>query len=198
MNATIENTPLKRLHVLALLDHDDIVMRSALTGGEVHNHDYKLRMIAAALGDLATTLHANNPTVNRLKHIFGLATGWLISLGVSDPQSRITQERDRQEGLFRSGKINFTCASHTADNLMKLRVLIEEIGEVAEAVDKLEVHWHQINRRDHLITELIQVAAVSVAWLEALDEKPLPPGPPNPPRAVWQRPSGKVGHVQGK
>ena len=47
-------------------------------------------------------------------------------------------------------------------------MLTEEIGEVAEAIDLLE----QVDsraRREHLITEIVQVAAVAVAWLESLE-----------------------------
>jgi NTP pyrophosphatase (non-canonical NTP hydrolase) len=77
-----------------------------------------------------------------------------------------------------AGKFTFTCASPVACDNRKLRVLVEEVGEVAEAIDHLE----QLNRtskaaakqRDHLREELVQVAAVAVAWLESLEEKTQP------------------------
>ena len=84
--------------------------------------------------------------------------------------ARVAQERVRQQELFRGGKFTFTCASTTADDNRKLRVLTEEIGEVAEAIDRIENSKsnHQ-PARDHLRDELVQVAAVACAWLECLE-----------------------------
>lgn len=73
----------------------------------------------------------------------------------------IVLERARQEELFPGS----TCAADIGGYL-KLAVLTEEVGEVArELCDAAN------NRRepsDNLITELIQVAAVAVAWAESL------------------------------
>jgi hypothetical protein len=49
-------------------------------------------------------------------------------------------------------------------NGIRLRVLVEEVGEVAEAMGRPE----DGNGKGDLRTELIQVAAVAVAWVEAL------------------------------
>ncbi len=84
-----------------------------------------------------------------------------------DVFERIAQERVRQQELLREGKHTFTCASPIADDNRKLRVLVEEVGEVAEALDALE-NKKDWKRFDHLREELVQVAAVAVAWLEAL------------------------------
>ena len=88
---------------------------------------------------------------------------------------RVAQERHRQNILFVEGHIPFKCASRVADPNRKLRVLMEEVGEVAEAIDLLETckpgckpHARMTN---HLRDELTQVAAVAVAWLEAMEEK---------------------------
>jgi len=53
------------------------------------------------------------------------------------------------------------CSSPAVDYTVKVAVLAEEVGEVARAVLDVE-------HTDRLRTELVQVAAVAVAWLEAL------------------------------
>lgn len=67
---------------------------------------------------------------------------------------RIEIERERQEWLHKEN----TCAWEIPDTL-KLAILAEEFGEVAKAM--LENHG--------LAEELVQTAAVCVAWLEALE-----------------------------
>lgn len=74
----------------------------------------------------------------------------------------IASERDRQEAKF-PGR---TCA-HEIDNLLKLAILHEESGEVARAL--LD---HESVKQ--LRAELIQVAAVCVAWVESIDGKTAP------------------------
>jgi NTP pyrophosphatase (non-canonical NTP hydrolase) len=77
----------------------------------------------------------------------------------------VTAERERQERLKASGKFAATCAD-PMPLTEKLAVLAEEFGEVARAVcDGLGSG----RETDHgaLIDELVQVAAVAVAWLEA-------------------------------
>lgn len=68
----------------------------------------------------------------------------------------IDDERRRQEAKFP----NRTCADPLPPEL-KVAVLVEEVGEVARAVLEHEP-------ADRLRDELVQVAAVAVAWLEAL------------------------------
>jgi hypothetical protein len=48
-------------------------------------------------------------------------------------------------------------------NLLRMAVLTEEVGEVARAVMERD--------RDGLRAELVQVAAVAVAWIEGIDAK---------------------------
>lgn len=74
--------------------------------------------------------------------------------------SLISDERKRQEDKF-PGE---TVAHPHQSQLMRLMVLTEESGEVAKAVR------HELYPRDvppNLREELVQVAAVCVAWLEA-------------------------------
>ena len=102
----------------------------------------------------------------------------------------VIEERARQEELCRSGKFPWTCAhrTHRGDmilNAEKLAVLAEEFGEVSRevteemiALDKSRTRegrtWDEGAAdkarviRDRLRTELIQVAAVAVAWAESL------------------------------
>lgn len=82
---------------------------------------------------------------------------------------RIAAERQRQRELFRAGQITLDMASPAPDANRKLRVLVEEVGEVAEALDVLEAMPKNRNARRLLHAELTQVAAVSVAWLESLE-----------------------------
>lgn len=66
----------------------------------------------------------------------------------------VARERKRQEVLRDAG----TIGSVDTDG-QRLAVLVEEVGEVARAM----------NDGKGLREELIQVAAVAVAWLEAID-----------------------------
>lgn len=77
----------------------------------------------------------------------------------------IDQERERQKQQW--GKEHGwgfgDCSSPAVDPAVKVAVLTEEIGEVARAV--LERDGKQ------LVVELVQVAAVALAWLELLREE---------------------------
>ena len=90
----------------------------------------------------------------------------------------ITDERLRQRELLRAGRILFNCDSPIVSDERKLRVLVEEVGEAAFEIDQLESRTQgrrekiesYLRRRALLVarlqTELTQVAAVAVAWLE--------------------------------
>lgn len=53
--------------------------------------------------------------------------------------------------------------THDFPDHLRMAVLAEEVGEVASAL--------QEERVDHLIEELIQVAAVAIRWIEYLEAK---------------------------
>lgn len=78
--------------------------------------------------------------------------------------TKIIEERERQEQMWadshRWGR--GSCASGEVAEITKVAVLAEECGEVAQAVLK--------DDRANLRTELVQVAAVAVAWLESFDD----------------------------
>lgn len=86
--------------------------------------------------------------------------------------AEILSERYRQESLKAAGRFTHTCAD-ALTNLERFVILTREFGEVARAVAVT------CDRRPELTslttadlrTELIQVAAVSLAWVEGLDKE---------------------------
>lgn len=137
--------------------------------------DDRLLNLTIGLGFLAGNIRAKETDACRtvLQRIAAHAAGWVEEMGATgDVFALIHAERERQEHLFIvEKKFLFTCASPTAGPKRKLRVLVEEIGEVAQAIDKLEAaRPAQLSTlNSHLSTELVQVAAVCVAWLESLE-----------------------------
>ena len=80
----------------------------------------------------------------------------------SDIYAAIDAERERQADKW-GGAHDWghgDCSSPAVADIVKTVVLSEECGEAARAVLDTDI--------DQLRTELIQVAAVAVAWLEAL------------------------------
>jgi hypothetical protein len=79
-----------------------------------------------------------------------------------DVYTHIDDERFRQQALWGREHLwgKGDCSSHDVPDTVKAIVLGEECGEVARAVLERD--------DDALIRELVQVAAVCVAWLEAL------------------------------
>lgn len=93
----------------------------------------------------------------------------------------VYKERGRQEDLRKAGKFAWTCADPTQSNARKLAVLAEEFGEVAREVteeiisgDKKDPDGRIPILKQNIRKELIQVAAVCVAWVEALDSETKP------------------------
>lgn len=81
----------------------------------------------------------------------------------------IDAERDRQEALRAAGRFAHTCASPNMADGDKLACLGEEFGEVAKALLQLHGTGSTTDATMELRKELIEVAAVAVAWVEALD-----------------------------
>ncbi len=77
----------------------------------------------------------------------------------------IADERARQERLATEGRFEWTCSDPSVPDEARLAVLVEEVGEVARSVlgGMGAVHDGGLLR-----VELVQVAAVACAWLEAL------------------------------
>lgn len=81
--------------------------------------------------------------------------------------SEVSAERERQEKL-KGVKFDHSCADTDWHDTRKLTVLAEEFGEVAHIVcDSIDpdnpINYHKLKE------ELIQTAAVCVAWIEALE-----------------------------
>jgi hypothetical protein len=75
----------------------------------------------------------------------------------------------RQDRLAREGKFGGTHVMPGGTDLERLAVLAEEFGETSIEVCKGIELAGQV-RRPGLREELIQVAAVSLAWVAAIDE----------------------------
>jgi len=80
----------------------------------------------------------------------------------------IEQERLSQQVCKDKGKFKFICSDKEMNELEKIAVLTEETGEVATAV--LVREGLATDKNTNLKKELVQVAAVAVAWLESLEE----------------------------
>lgn len=83
----------------------------------------------------------------------------------------IYEERLRQEQLKAEGRFKYTCAENGLTLGEKLAVLMEEVGEAARAMSECcgtigDTHF--ANPHAALRKELIQVAAVAMAWVESL------------------------------
>ena len=75
----------------------------------------------------------------------------------------VSAERERQRAKWTAAHAwgRGDCSSDGVDDTVKMAVLTEEVGEVARAL---------LDRKsDELRAELVQVASVAVAWVEALD-----------------------------
>ena len=88
-------------------------------------------------------------------------SGLRFDPGLRDEALRaVGSERLWQEQLKVWGKFKTTCADTGMTHAERLAVLVEEVGEAATEVMN--------GRENELRYELIQVAAVAVAWIEAL------------------------------
>lgn len=166
MSAKKSKTPKFRLDVFNEIGSKSAIIMAL---GEKITHDYRLHELTRGIGSIAISIHA--PIV-ALQRTAAYAVSWLFAMEVKDPWTLIHQERERQEQLHRDypEKYLVNCSSPVADERRKFRVLIEELGEIAEAIDFLE-QQNCLRRRDELKKELVQFAAVAVAWLETPERK---------------------------
>lgn len=81
--------------------------------------------------------------------------------------SAIADERERQERLKAVGKFVYSCADREIPHIECYLVLAEEVGEVAHELNET-IGGHRPLDKAKLTKELIQSAAVIVAWLEKL------------------------------
>lgn len=87
---------------------------------------------------------------------------------IMDVIARIAQERCRQNALVAEGKFKWNCSTMNIADSLKLAVLMEEVGEVAKEICEADGLTALVSRK-RMQTELVQVAAVAVAWLEGLE-----------------------------
>lgn len=139
---------------------------------QLTHHDRVLQLgigigLVAAFVNYNQVTNGNATLKDKLTDVGAFAYGWLERLegnaGI-DCAYLILDERKRQDKLFRSGELPFNCNSPVVDDRRKFGVLLEEGGEVAEAVDFLD-STETKGCREHLKTELVQVCAVCMAWI---------------------------------
>ncbi len=87
---------------------------------------------------------------------------------LQDIMAAIVSERSRQEYLKRSGEHKYSCADHNMSDASKQCVLSEECGEVARVINDATVEMPEDEYHRQLKAELVQCAAVCVAWLECI------------------------------
>lgn len=94
--------------------------------------------------------------------------------GTNQILKEVRAEREHQEALRMAGRFKHTASSDGIGNAEKSLILGEEVGEVCRAAMDLEHLAFDGNTGPasefaaKLRTELIQVAAVAVAWAESL------------------------------
>ena len=80
----------------------------------------------------------------------------------------VAAERERQESLVAAGKFASTCAGEMSD-VDRYLVLAEEVAEVTQLITAAAFDGAlRDDFRERLREELVQVAAVAVAWIEGL------------------------------
>ncbi len=133
--------------------------------------------------ELDNLLDLQRLALNRMKLLVGVGHDAVRDAAEGEMYTRramvlkdIIAERDRQERLRDEGKFHWTCASADESNSDKLAILAEEFGETAKEVTELIINKNAAARvtnqlKRNLYKELVQTAAVAVAWAEALREE---------------------------
>lgn len=81
----------------------------------------------------------------------------------------VAAERNRQHELKANGRFRYTPSDHDLTNVARLAMLSEEIGEVARECLSLAGLVSDGNHSGRALRkELVQVAAIAVAWIEIL------------------------------
>jgi len=83
--------------------------------------------------------------------------------------NEVAKERTRQEMLKVEGRFRHTLADRGMDDGEKLAAICEEVGEVGRA---LLGNRMLVQDGGDLRKELIQVAALAVAWVESIQRPP--------------------------
>jgi hypothetical protein len=87
---------------------------------------------------------------------------------------RIWIERLLHRDALKKGKAAFDCASQVVSDDRKLRALMSVVGDVSNRIDENErliLPGSAKNAQaNNLRQDLVRVAAITIAWLEALEE----------------------------
>lgn len=86
-----------------------------------------------------------------------------------DMLTLVRRECARQESLRKAGKFSKTPATPGCSDYAALAMLTEEVGEVAREL--CEDATKPVEGQMRLFTELTQVAAIAVAWMERLSRE---------------------------
>ena len=168
----VADLPPARVAVFDLLETNPHCLRSLIIGmSRKDDEDEKLAELTSGVGLLAAGRMGSDLVAANLVRVFGFTAGWIsLASGLRTQRvlAAIHLEREHQQELLAAGKLSYSCACPRVEVTRKLRVLVEEVGEVAQAVDWVE-QLNMAGHRQHLIDELVQVVAVCVAWLEAIE-----------------------------
>lgn len=108
----------------------------------------RLEWLIGRIGQLAQTVRKLHRHL--LLDAAALTFAWLESKHINAGEVRIlvSGERLRQRQLFSQGKLSFRVDGDIPSPSRKLHVLIEEVGEVAEAIEAIEMRPPQSQGRE--------------------------------------------------
>lgn len=81
-------------------------------------------------------------------------------------RAAVEGEKDRQVRLQQSGRFRYTPKDSDCPEVLKLAMLLEELGEISRCVQANLGTVQEKPSADSLRKELTQLAALSEAWLE--------------------------------
>jgi hypothetical protein len=90
----------------------------------------------------------------------------------TDAVAKVIEERQRQELLKKEGRFVSTLATNGMPESYKLACIVQEIAEVSQILLKRAgLHPREIDDSNSALKgELLQIAALAVAWIEYLEE----------------------------
>jgi hypothetical protein len=94
----------------------------------------------------------------------------LTAKAIEDSLAAVREEVNNQDTLARKGRFHGTHVMPSGPNAARLAVLSEEVGEVAHEVTEELMQPDESLFAARMYKELVQVAAVAVAWAAALRE----------------------------
>jgi hypothetical protein len=161
--------------VMDLADEVMADVEEVLGGRETAiRYSFMSEQVAGILGEHALGLPENDPARHALRLVLArYMEAPRIPAVMQRAFALVAAERQRQEGMKHSGRFKYTAADKRCPTAHWLSALGEEYGEVCKEIsdtiqeppgDQDEMHDHE----ERLRAELVQVAAVAVARVEAL------------------------------